>query len=52
MPGGLRGRRCGALTHAVKPKTIIPAFCDRFHLAGLARALALARVTMDLAVEL
>jgi len=35
------------LVRAVKPKTIIPAFCDRAHLAGLAQALAPARVTMD-----
>ena len=41
-----------ALAQAVKPKTIIPAFCDRSHLAGLAQALAPARVTMDGPVEL
>jgi Cft2 family RNA processing exonuclease len=41
-----------ALVHAVKPKTLIPAFCDRSHLAGLAQALAPARVTMDAVVEI
>jgi Cft2 family RNA processing exonuclease len=41
-----------ALAHAVKPKTIIPAFCDRSHLSGLAQALAPVRVTMDALIEL
>ncbi len=41
-----------ALAQVVKPKTIIPAFCDRSHLAGLAQALAPARVTMDSVVSL
>ena len=36
-----------ALAKAVKPKTIIPAFCDRSQLAGLSGALGPARVTMD-----
>lgn len=36
-----------ALAQAVKPKTIIAAFCDRAQLFGLAEALAPARVTMD-----
>ena len=40
------------LVNAVKPQTIIPAFCDRAHLPGLAQALAPARVTMDGPVEL
>ena len=40
------------LAQAVKPKTIIPAFCDRTHLTGLAQTLAPARVTMDQMVEL
>jgi Cft2 family RNA processing exonuclease len=41
-----------ALGQALKPKTIIPAFCDRSNLAGLAQALAPARVTMGAVVEL
>jgi Cft2 family RNA processing exonuclease len=41
-----------ALAQTVKPKTIIPAFCDRSNLAGLAQALAPSRVTMDALVEL
>ena len=41
-----------ALAAAVRPKTIIPAFCDRAQLAGLAEALAPAHVTMDAIVEL
>ncbi len=41
-----------ALAQAVKPKTIIPAFCDRSNLTGLAQALAPARVTMDALVAL
>jgi Cft2 family RNA processing exonuclease len=41
-----------ALARAVKPKTIIPAFCDRSHLTGLAQALAPAHVTMDQVVKL
>ncbi|MGH6672747.1 MAG: MBL fold metallo-hydrolase [Xanthobacteraceae bacterium] len=36
-----------ALTQTVKPRTVIPAFCDRSELPGLAAALAPARVTMD-----
>ena len=40
-----------ALAAAVRPKTIIPAFCDRTQLPGLARALAPAHVTMDAVVE-
>jgi Cft2 family RNA processing exonuclease len=40
-----------ALAEAVRPKTIIPAFCDRSQLAGLAQALAPAHVTMDAVVE-
>ncbi|MGH7246769.1 MAG: MBL fold metallo-hydrolase, partial [Pseudomonadota bacterium] len=39
-----------ALVQSIKAKTVIPAFCDRSHLAGLARALAPARVTMDAVV--
>lgn len=41
-----------ALTQAVKLQTVIPAFCDRSQLPGLAAALAPARVTMDAAVVL
>jgi Cft2 family RNA processing exonuclease len=41
-----------ALTRAVAPRTIIPAFCDRSQLAGLAEALAPAQVTMDTVVSL
>jgi Cft2 family RNA processing exonuclease len=41
-----------ALVRAVQAKTVIPAFCDRSQLAGLAAALAPARVTMDGAVEI
>jgi Cft2 family RNA processing exonuclease len=40
-----------ALTRAVKPKTVVPAFCDRSQLPGLAEALAPALVTMDAVVE-
>ena len=36
-----------ALAEAARPKTIIPAFCDRTQLAGLAEALAPIHVTMD-----
>lgn len=36
-----------ALAQAVKPRTIIPAFCDRSQLPGLADALKPVRVTMD-----
>lgn len=36
-----------ALVRTVQAKTVIPAFCDRSQLAGLAAALAPARVTMD-----
>jgi Cft2 family RNA processing exonuclease len=36
-----------ALVHAVRAQTVIPAFCDRSQLAGLADAFAPARVTMD-----
>jgi len=36
-----------ALVRAVQPKTVVPAFCDRSELDGLATALAPARVTMD-----
>ena len=41
-----------ALVRAVQAKTVIPAFCDRSQLAGLADALAPARVTMDGPVQL
>jgi len=41
-----------ALVRSVNAKTVIPAFCDRSHLPGLAAALAPARVTMDGPVEL
>jgi Cft2 family RNA processing exonuclease len=41
-----------SLLKSVKPQTVIPAFCDRAHLPGLAAALAPARVTMDGPVEL
>ncbi len=40
-----------ALAEAVRPQTIIPAFCDRTQLAGLAQTLAPAHVTMDAVVE-
>jgi Cft2 family RNA processing exonuclease len=40
-----------ALAETVRPKTIIPAFCDRSQLPGLADALAPAHVTMDGPVE-
>ena len=40
-----------ALAEAVRPTTIIPAFCDRTQLAGLAQALAPAHVTMDATVS-
>jgi Cft2 family RNA processing exonuclease len=36
-----------ALAAALRPNTIIPAFCDRTQLPGLAEALAPAHVTMD-----
>jgi Cft2 family RNA processing exonuclease len=36
-----------ALVRDINAKTVIPAFCDRSHLAGLGQALAPARVTMD-----
>ena len=36
-----------ALVRAVRPRTVIPAFCDRSQLAPLAAALAPATVTMD-----
>lgn len=39
------------LAGAVRPKTIIPAFCDRTQLAGLAQALTPAHVTMDAVVN-
>jgi Cft2 family RNA processing exonuclease len=41
-----------ALVEAVRPKTVIPAFCDRTQLGGLAQTLAPARVTMDAVVEI
>jgi Cft2 family RNA processing exonuclease len=41
-----------ALVQAIKPQTVIPAFCDRTQLPGLAEALAPTRVTMDGAVRL
>lgn len=41
-----------ALAEAIRPRTIIPAFCDRAQLPGLASALAPARVTMDSPVAL
>jgi Cft2 family RNA processing exonuclease len=41
-----------ALTRAIKPRTIIPAFCDRSQLPGLTEALAPAHVTMDAAIWL
>jgi Cft2 family RNA processing exonuclease len=40
-----------ALVRSVKPHTVIPAFCDRALLPGLAQALAPAHVTMDAVVE-
>jgi Cft2 family RNA processing exonuclease len=40
-----------ALTRAIKPRTVIPAFCDRSQLPGLTEALAPAHVTMDAAIE-
>jgi Cft2 family RNA processing exonuclease len=36
-----------ALLRSVRPRTVIPAFCDRAHLDGLAAALAPAQVTMN-----
>jgi len=36
-----------ALVHAVHAQTVIPSFCDRSQLGGLADAFAPARVTMD-----
>jgi len=41
-----------ALAEAVRPQTIISAFCDRTQLPGLAQALAPAHVTMDSPVAL
>ncbi len=41
-----------ALAEAIRPRTIVPAFCDRSQLSGLAGALAPAHVTMDGPVEL
>ena len=41
-----------ALARAVRPRTIIPAFCDRTLLPALAGALAPARVTMDAVIEI
>ena len=41
-----------ALARAVRPRIIIPAFCDRTLLPGLAGALAPARVTMDAVIEI
>lgn len=41
-----------ALVQAMEPNTVIPAFCDRSQLSGLAAALAPARVTMDAKVKL
>jgi Cft2 family RNA processing exonuclease len=41
-----------ALARAVRPWTVIAAFCDRAQLAALSAALAPARVTMDAAVEI
>ncbi len=40
-----------ALAETVCPRTIIPAFCDRTQLPGLAQALAPAHVTMDTVIE-
>ena len=40
------------LARTLRPRTIIPAFCDREQLAALADALAPARVTMDAVVEI
>ena len=41
-----------ALVRAIKPQTVIPAFCDRAQLPLLAEKLAPARVTMEQTVEL
>jgi len=41
-----------ALARGIRAETVIPAFCDRSQLAGLAAALAPARVTMDELVEI
>jgi Cft2 family RNA processing exonuclease len=41
-----------ALARAVRPRTVIAAFCDRAQLAALSAALAPTRVTMDAAVEI
>jgi hypothetical protein len=41
-----------ALARMVRPRTIIPAFCDRALLAAFASALAPARVTMDAVIEI
>ena len=40
-----------ALVEAVRPQTVIPAFCDRTQLPGLAQALASTHVTMDAVVQ-
>jgi Cft2 family RNA processing exonuclease len=40
------------LARAIAPRTVIPAFCDRSQLPGLAEALAPAHVTMDAAVDI
>ncbi len=40
------------LVRTLRPRTIIPAFCDRTQLGALADALAPARVTMDAVVEI
>jgi Cft2 family RNA processing exonuclease len=41
-----------ALIRSVRPRTVIPAFCDRTQLPALTGALAPARVTMDAAIEI
>jgi Cft2 family RNA processing exonuclease len=41
-----------ALVRAIKPHTVIPAFCDRSQLPGLAEELAPARVVMDGPIKL
>lgn len=41
-----------ALVQAIKPQTVIPAFCDRAQLPLLAEKLAPARLTMDETIEL
>jgi len=40
-----------ALVNTIKPQIVIPAFCDRTQLDGLAAALAPTRVTMDAVVR-